>query len=92
MKRVLLLLFLFTCAVCCVFAQTFESGGIQYVILSSDDKTVAVERYCGDSVGSVIIPKTVRFDDEYAVKEIKDGAFYCCKGLSSQRAFFNPHS
>lgn len=83
MKRVLLLLFLFTCAVCCVFAQTFESGGIQYVILSSDDKTVAVERYCGDSVGSVIIPKTVRFDDEYAVKEIKDGAFYCCKGLSS---------
>lgn len=83
MKRVLLLLFLFTCAVCCVFAQTFESGGIQYVILSSADKTVAVERYCGDSVGSVIIPKTVRFDDEYAVKEIKDGAFYCCKGLSS---------
>ena len=65
MKRVLLLLFLFTCAVCCVFAQTFESGGIQYVILSSADKTVAVERYCGDSVGSVIIPKTVRFDDEY---------------------------
>ena len=83
MKRVLLFLFLFTCAACCVFAQTFESGGIQYVILSSDDKTVAVERYCGDSVGSVIIPKTVRFDDEYAVKEIKDGAFSCCKGLSS---------
>lgn len=83
MKRVLLLLFLFTCAVCCVFAQTFESGGIQYVILSSDDKTVAVEHYCGDSVGNVIIPQTVRFDDEYAVKEIKDGAFYCCKGLSS---------
>ena len=83
MKRVLLLLFLFTCAPGGAYAQTFESGGIQYSVLSSDDKTVAVEHYCGDSVGHVIIPQTVRFDDEYAVKEIKGSAFYCCSGLSS---------
>ena len=83
MKRVLLFLFLFSSTVCFVFAQTFESGGIQYVVLSSDDKTVAVERYCGDSIGSVVIPKTVKYDVEYSVKEINDGAFYQCSGLSS---------
>ena len=83
MRRVLLFLVMFSCCVCSSLAQTFESGGIQYSVLSSDDKTVAVERYCGDSVGNVVIPQTVRFDDEYAVKEIKGSAFYCCSGLSS---------
>jgi len=84
MKRVLLLLFLLSSIVCCVFAQTFESGGIRYAVLSSDDKTVAVERYCGDSTGNVVIPQSVRYDDvEYSVKEINDGAFYQCSGLSS---------
>ena len=84
MRRILLFLLLSFCIACSVLAQiVFESDGIRYVILSPDDKTVAVERYCGDTVGIVTIPKTVRFDDEYAVKEIKDGAFYCCRGLSS---------
>ena len=84
MKRVLLFLFLFSSTVCFVFAQTFESGGIQYVVLSSDDKTVAVERYCGDSSGNVVIPQSVRFDNvEYSVKEINDGAFYHFNKLSS---------
>lgn len=84
MRRILLFLILSFCIACSVLAQTvFESDGIRYVILSPDDKTVAVERYCGDTVGIVTIPKTVRSDDEYAVKEIKDGAFYCCRGLSS---------
>lgn len=83
MRKVLLLLILSLSNACCVLAQSFEQGGIQYSVLSSDDKTVAVERYCGDSVGNVVIPQTVRFDDEYAVKEIKGSAFYCCRGLSS---------
>ncbi|MDE5813915.1 MAG: Ig-like domain-containing protein [Muribaculaceae bacterium] len=57
------------------YAQDFDSGGLNYSVLSPDDKTCAVTGY--NDLGSVLeIPESVSYEgEEYTVTEVGERAF-----------------
>ncbi|MDE6380784.1 MAG: Ig-like domain-containing protein [Muribaculaceae bacterium] len=58
------------------YAQDFDSGGLNYSVLSADDKTCAVTGY--NDLGSVLeIPESVSYDgEEYTVTEVGESVFF----------------
>lgn len=65
-----------------VFA--FEYEGLNYTVISSDDKTVSVSAVSGDLSGDVVIPeKVIDGETEYTVTEIADNGFTFCRSINS---------
>ena len=70
-------------------AHDFEVDGIYYNIIDDTNKTVAVtykgdyySSYSNEYTGSVVIPKSVTYNEEfYSVTSIGDYAFCSCIGL-----------
>lgn len=81
-------------------AYDFRDSGINYNILSEEDRTVEVARNDYEAYVSVSIPTKVYFNSKlYTVTKIGDKAFYSCQQLTSvdipasvttigERAFF----
>ena len=63
----------------CAYAQSFEYGGLNYNVLSEEDKTCEVGRNSFAS-GDITIPETVY---QYTVTSIGDWAFQWCERLTS---------
>ena len=67
-----------------VFSQTFEKDGINYNILDTEAKTVAVTSKTDGYSGDVVIPATVEYGETlYSVVEIGSVAFYSDVNLTS---------
>ena len=82
LKELMTALLLLCCTV--ASAQDFEVGGINYNILSSEDKTVEVRSGSNKYTGSVTIPASVTYNGEaYSVKSIGNNAFRRWHGLTS---------
>ena len=65
-------------------AQDFEKGGIDYRVLSEDDRTVEVTNVTDEYKGDIVIPEEVIYDSKvYSVTAIGDYAFNDCYDLTS---------
>ena len=82
LKELMTALLLLCCTV--ASAQDFEVGGINYNILSSEDKTVEVTSDINGYSGAVTIPASATYNSTtYSVTRIGDEAFAYCTGLTS---------
>lgn len=83
--RIIIITFLTLATSSTIKADTFECGGICFLVLSLQDKTVGVIK-CEDDVAcaseSVIIPQEVSFNNNvYRVISIEENAFRGCSCL-----------
>ncbi|MBR5706799.1 MAG: leucine-rich repeat protein [Bacteroidaceae bacterium] len=85
MKKGLFTLLLVFVATFNSFAQNqFESGGYVFSITSISNKTVSIESFNKDSIGTIIIPAKVTYNNHvYSVTDIGYYAFNHCSGLTS---------
>ena len=66
-----------------MFAYDFSQNGLDYDILSTEDKTCEVYD-CSSNLSTVVIPSTVvNNGTTYTVTSIGGGAFYGCSGLTA---------
>ena len=85
MKKNLLLLFAALLPLV-ASAHDFEVDGLNYTILSSEDKTVSIARGNIEPTGDLYIPATVIYEEfEYRVIEIGNNAFENCTNLTSAK-------
>ena len=82
MKKLISILFIAFIAISTLIAQTFEIGGINYIVTSPN--TVEVIAKTPLYEGDIVIPSQVTYNDtDYAVTEIGDCAFCNCVSLTS---------
>ena len=75
--------FVFAVGAICAYAQSFEYGGLNYNVLSEEEKTCeVVPSY--DVSGHITVPSTVKYNGgQYTVTSIGDYAFSYCESLTS---------
>ncbi len=81
MKKLMMILCTILCANI-LAAQSFTSGGLNYVVI--DNNSVKVALQSSSISGSVVIPSTVTYNGTtYSVTSIGWRAFYDCSDLTS---------
>ena len=82
-KKLILLLAFLLSAPQAMFAYDFSQNGLDYDILSTEDKTCEVDD-CSSNLSTVVIPSTVvNNGTTYTVTSIGNSAFYGCSGLTA---------